>query len=49
MNHSTVCICIGADVHLDEIVLCVVDKSDVNITAGTAHPVGICSRRFSPS
>ena len=28
MNHSTLCICIGADVHLDEIVLCVVDKAD---------------------
>jgi len=28
MNHSTLCICIGADVHLDEIVLCVVDKVD---------------------
>ena len=26
MNHST--LCIGADVHLDEIVLCVVDKAD---------------------
>jgi transposase len=28
MNHSTFCICIGADIHLDEIVLCVVDKAD---------------------
>ena len=28
MNHSALCICIGADVHLDEIVLCVVDKAD---------------------
>jgi transposase len=28
MNHSTLCICIGADIHLDEIVLCVVDKVD---------------------
>jgi len=26
MNHST--LCIGADVHLDEIVLCAVDKAD---------------------
>ena len=26
MNHAT--LCIGADVHLDEIVLCVVDKAD---------------------
>ena len=26
MNHST--LCIGADVHLNEIVLCVVDKAD---------------------
>jgi len=26
MNHST--LCVGADVHLDEIVLCVVDKAD---------------------
>ena len=28
MNHSTFCICIGADVHLDKIELCVVDKTD---------------------
>ncbi len=28
MNDSTLCICVGADVHLDEIVLCVVDKAD---------------------
>jgi transposase len=28
MNHSTLCICTGADVHLDEIVLHVVDKAD---------------------
>jgi transposase len=27
MNHSTFCICIGADVHLDKISLCVVDKA----------------------
>ena len=26
MNHAT--LCIGADVHLDEIVLCAVDKAD---------------------
>jgi len=28
MNHSTFCTCVGADVHLDKIQLCVVDKTD---------------------